>query len=141
MNLSFLDSRLFVAIVAGLLGVGLTVITQLILGRRGLITYSASHNRIGISTDDPIFGTVRVLWNENPVANLYLSTVELRNESLRDYDNVAVRVFTTNTRLLTERTEVVGTTRILRWTEDFARTLSVQPGDVPNAIQWQLYGS
>jgi hypothetical protein len=138
MNLTFLDNRLVVALISGVFGVILTLITQRILGKRGLFTYFVWHNRVGVSAQDTVFGTVRVTWNDNPVANLYSSTVELRNESLKDYDNVTVRVFTNDTTLLTERTEIVGTTHVLSWTEEFLRSVAVQPGTQPTPAQQNL---
>ncbi len=136
-----LDNQVVLALISGGLGVILTLITQRILGKRGLFTYFVWHNRIGVSADDAVFGIVRVTWNNNPVANLYSSTVELRNESLTDFDNVTVRVFTNDTVLLTERTEIVGTTRILGWAEEFARSLMVPPGMPPTAAQQGLVAS
>jgi hypothetical protein len=118
----------------------LTVITQSILGRRGLFTYFVWHNRVGVSADDAVFGTVRVTWNGNVVPNLYSSTVELRNESLADYQGVVVRVFSNDTRLLSERADLMGTTRILKWSDEFSHHLAVQPGAQPTAGQMELYG-
>ena len=108
-----LNNRFILALLAAILGVVITLVTQRILGKRGLLTYFVWHSRVGVSADDAIFGSVRVTWNGNMVANLYSSALELRTESLKDYDNVIVRVFTNDTVLLTERTEVLGTTRIL----------------------------
>jgi hypothetical protein len=107
---------------------------------RGLFTYFVWHNKVGVSVDDAVFGTVRVTWNDNLVANLYSSTVELRNESLKDYENVVVRVFSNDTILLTERSELLGTTRLLGWTDDFAHRLAVPPGAQATAVQRDLYG-
>jgi hypothetical protein len=78
--------------------------------------------------------------NGNLVANLYSSTVELRNESLADYENVVVRVFSNHTVLLTERSELLGTTRPLGWTDEFARRLAVPSGAQATDIQRDLYG-
>ena len=101
-----LDNQFILAAVSVISGVAITLLTQRILEKRGLLTYFVRHSRIGVSADDAIFGIVRVTWNGNMVANLYSSTVELRNESLTDFDNVVVRVFSNDTVLLTERTEV-----------------------------------
>jgi hypothetical protein len=135
MDSTLLDNRLVLALISGVVGVGLTLITQSILGKRGLFTYFVWHNRVGVSADDAVFGSVRVTWNNNPVANLYTSMVELRNESLKDYENVVVRVFTNDTILLTERTEIVGTTRYLELTEEFSQRLMVPAGAEPTALQ------
>ncbi len=141
MDLSFFQNRLFVAIFAALLGAILALIIQRFLNKRGLFTYFVWHNRIGISADDAVFGSVRVTWNDNPVANLFLSSIELRNESLNDYENIVVRVYTSDTVLLTERTEIVGTTHILEWNGTFAHRLSVPKGSQATEDQLSLYRS
>src|SRR5438270_9168810 len=90
-------------LLAGASGVGgalLSFLSQKFLAKRGLFTYSVFHSRIGVSADDAVFGSVKVTWNGNAVANLYSSTVDLRNESLKDFDNVVVRVFSNDTFLL-----------------------------------------
>ena len=133
MDSTLLQNRLVVALIACAVGAVLTLLTQRFLKKRGLFTYFVWHNRVAVSSEDAIFGSVRVTWNNNPVANLYSSTIELRNESLNDYENVIVRVFTNDTILLTERTEIVGTTRFLEWTEAFVRSLAVLPGTQPTA--------
>lgn len=139
MDFAWADNRLVVALIAGVVGVVFTLTTQRILGKRGLFTYFVWHNRLGVSADDAVFGTVRVTWNDNLVANLYSSTVELRNESFSDYESVVVRVFTNDTLLLTERTEIVGTTRFLKWTDDYSARLVVQPGAQATPDQMSLY--
>ena len=139
MDLTFLQNRLVVALIAGVFGAVLMLLIQRFLNKRGLFTYFVWHNRVGVSTNDAVFGSVRVTWNDNPVANLSSSTVELRNESLNDYENVIVRVFTSDTILLTERSEIVGTTHILKWTEAFVRGIAVPTGTQPTAAQQNIY--
>ncbi len=138
MEFTFLQNRLIVALLAVVVGAILTLLIQRILNKRGLLTYFVFHYRVGVSTDDAVFGTVRATWNNQPVANLWSSSVELRNESLKDYENVTIGVFTNNTVLLTERTEIVGTSRSLGWTTDFVHRITVEPGSQPNALQQHL---
>ena len=123
------ENRLIVALIACLGGAALTLLTQRLLNKRGLFTYFVAHFPAGLSTDDPVFGTVRVTWNDKSVQNLYLSRVELRNESLNDYEGIVVRVVAYDTALLTEQTGVTGTTQALKWTEEFLQQLSVHQGD------------
>ena len=139
MDLTLLDNRLVVALVSTGVGAVLTLFIQRIVNKRGLFTYSVWHHKVGVSTDDAVFGTVRVTWNENLIRHLYLSTIELKNESLKDYENVVVKVFTNDTHLLTERPELVGTTRMLKWTEGFSNKLAVESGAEPEQQQWDLY--
>ena len=140
MELAFLQNRLIVALFSVIVGAILTLLIQRILNKRGLFTYSVSHYRVGVSADDAVFGTVRATWNNHPVDNLYSSSVELRNESLKDYENVIVKVFTNDTFLLTEGTEIIGTSRILEWTEGFAARVAVPPSSDPTEAQRTIYG-
>ena len=139
MDFTFLDNRLAVALIAATIGAILSLVVQRILNKRGIFTYFVQHYQIGESTDDAVFGTIQVTWNERPVSNLYLSTIELKNESLKDYEDVVVKVFTNDTYLWTEKTEIVGTTQYLRWTAEFAAELSVEQGKQPTETQWDLY--
>ena len=142
MELTFLQQNpLIVALLSAVVGAILTLLTQRILNKRGLFTFFVLHYRIGVSADDAVFGTVRVTWNNQPVNNLYLSSIELRNESLKDYENVTVRVHTNDTVLLTERTEIVGTSHMLQWTKDFEHKITVPPSSQPTSSQQKLYDS
>lgn len=142
MNLeTLLNDRFILVLLSVISTVVITIVTQRILRKRGLITYFVRHSQVGMSADDAIFGNVRVTLNGSVVPNLYSSILELRNESLKDYDNVTVRVFTSDTILLTEKTEVVGTTRILERSADFSQRLAVEPGAQPTQAQQELYGA
>ena len=50
-----------------------------------------------------------------------------------------MKVFTNDTNLLTERSELVGTTHIPQWTEAFSNKLAVESGAKPTLEQWDLY--
>lgn len=138
MDLTAFDNKPLIGVASAVGGVLLTLVTQQILNKRALFTYIVRHSLVGVSADDAVFGSVRVTWNNNPIANLYSSTVELTNRSMKDYEDVVVRVFTSDTSLLTERTEIVGTTRILKWTDEFAAQLHVEPGHQASQAQLQL---
>ena len=120
------ENQVIVAILSAFMGALLMFIFQRVQAKRGIFSYFVWHSRVAVSADDTVFGVVSVLWNGNPVANLYVSTVELRNESLNDYENVTVRVFTSDTKLLTERTEIVGTTETLNYTSEYTERIRSQ---------------
>lgn len=142
MNLeALLNDRIILVLLSVISTVVITIVTQRILRKRGLVTYFVRHSQVGMSADDVIFGSVRVTWNGNEVPNLYSSILELRNESLNDYDNVTISVYTSDTILLSEKTQVVGTPRILEWSADFSQRLAVQPGAQATPDQQELYGT
>jgi hypothetical protein len=134
-----LGNKYVIGAVSGVGGALLMLLTQQILNKRGLFTYFVNHFRVGVSADDAVFGSVRVTWNGNAVANLYSSTVELVNESMKDFEKIVVRAFTNDTILLTERTEIVGTTHIVYWTEEFKKELEVAPGHTPSDTQIDIH--
>ena len=130
----------YISVIAGGLGGILTAwLTQRVLNRRGIFSYSVTHNRVGITTEDPVFGSVVVTWNGNTIPNLYLSTIEMKNESLNDYENVVVRAYTSDTKLMTEQTQLLETPNILEWSEKFRKQLHVEAGNNPTDSQWSLY--
>ena len=139
MDLSFFENKYVLAGAASIGGVLLTLLTQQIANKRALFTYFVRHSRVGVSDDDAVFGSVRVTWNDTQIANLYLSTVELINQSLRDYENLAVTLYTNDTVLLTERTELVGTPNIIKWTDEFLAQLKIPPGEKPTKAQFDLH--
>lgn len=132
-------SKVAIAIASMILGIITTVAGQKWLSRRALFIYSVSHQQLGASTEDTIYGSVKITWNEIPVSNLYLSSVELINQSAQDFEAVIVRIFTINTRLLTQKNEVVGTTRILDFTDEYKEKIAVVKGSQPTEFQIDLY--
>jgi hypothetical protein len=92
-----------------------------------------------MSAEDAIFGSVTVSWNGEPVSNLYISTVELKNESMNDYENVVVRAYTNDTRLLSEQTQILDTPNILEWSDHYRKQLHTENGAPPSDNQWAIY--
>lgn len=123
----------------GLAGVITAWFTQRVLSKRGTFTYVVNHNRVGMSTDDAIFGNVKVTWNDTPIANLYLSTVELKNESMNDYENVVVKAYTNNTNLLSEQTQIIDTPNILEHSDKYKELLNIKDGESPTDEQFDIY--
>lgn len=120
-------------------GVLITVIAKCFINKRGSFIYHVTHNRIGLSADDKIYGSVKVTWNDTPVHRLYLSMVEIENVSMKDFSSVTVRVYTNNTALLSQGTQIVGTTHSIDFTEEYERKLAVLDGKTPSQSQWDLY--
>lgn len=130
----------YISVIAGGLGGILTAwLTQRVLNRRGVFSYSVTHNRVGITTEDAVFGSVAVTWNGNKISNLFLSTIEMKNESLNDYENVIIRAYTSDTKLMTEQTQLLDTPNILEQSENYRKQLHVEPGSNPTDSQWSLY--
>jgi len=138
-TIEILKSEYLSIIFGGLAGILTSWLTQRMLNKRGIFSYYVNHNRVGMSTQDSIFGNVSVSWNNNPIQHLFFSTIELKNESLNDYENVTIKTYTDNTRLLSESTQILETPNILEWTEKFRNQLHVKNGQPPTDLQQAIY--
>ena len=136
---TYLDNKYFIAGTSAVLSAVGTILVNNFLSRRGRFRYFVFHNRVGITTNDSVFGPVQVTWNNNVIQHLWLSTIDLVNESMRDFENVIVRAHSADTLLLTDRAEVVGTTHILNWTDEYTRQAAVPSGQKPTQQQFDLW--
>lgn len=134
------ENTLVVAVGSWLAGVLASVVVQQVLNRRLLLSYFVQHFRVGASADDKTFGNVQITWNGAAVQNLYLSTIQLTNESSRDLQNVRIKAFSNDTVLLSEFPQLVGTTEFLRYTPEYETALTVSPGQSPSPSQWETHG-
>ena len=125
-SLALLANPLFLLIVTAIAGGIVGSVLTAIARKRALFTYFVCHLRVGMSASDATIGHIRVLWNRKEVSHLFLSYIELKNQSLQDFGPVEVRVFSNDSHLLSERTEIVGTTQFPRWTDEFNQMVQDQ---------------
>jgi len=140
MNLIQIIQNKYITIaISGVIGGIITWFIQRVLNKRGTFSYFVNHLRVGMTTEDKIFGSIAVTWNGHPIPNLFLSTIELANESLNDYENVIVHIYTSDTELLSEHTQIIDTPNILEWTDKYRKQVHVEPGQSPNDNQKLIY--
>lgn len=133
------QNKIVIVTCSTIFGIFVTWITQQILNKRAVFSYNVNHNRVGVSTDDAIFGSVRVTLNGKELPNLYLSTIEIRNESSNDYENVDIRAYTNDTLLLSERTQIDETSYILELSDKYKKDLQLADGQEISQAQRDLY--
>lgn len=136
---SLLDNKLFIALASGVGGAIALQVGQFIFNKRSTVTYNVRHSHVGVTTDDQIYGSIQVTWNGNPVPHLYLSTVEITNQSMKDIESLNVRIFSNNTLLLTQSTQIFGTTRPIDFSDEYHAKIDVPPGEQPTNQQFDLY--
>ena len=140
MNLiDIIQNHYATAIIGGIGGIIITWLTQRVMNKRGTFSYFVNHIRVGVSAEDKIFGTVALSWNGYPIQNLFLSEIELTNESMNDYEDVVVRAYTSDTMLLSEQTQILDTPNIILWTEKYKKEIHVEPGQSPSDGQKAIY--
>lgn len=111
----------FPSLVGSSLTFVVTLFVLVVRNRRALLTYHATHDRIGISTLDKIHGEIAVTVGGNQVQNLYMTNVWLVNRSMRDIEELEVKVWCGNDdmRLMSEQTHVEGTVEFLKHTPEY----------------------
>lgn len=130
-----LSGRLVVAVAS----VALTALVSRFVARRSVFAYTVRTDRIATSADDSILGSVGVTWRGTPVSHLFLSVIDLVNESARDHEKVVVRVVAAQGTLLGEQVSLVGSTRKVQFTDTFVASAMPTPGGSPTSEQAALF--
>lgn len=135
-----LENKFVIAVVSWLGGILATVLVWQIQNRRSVLSYFVNHSKVGTSADDRTFGTVQITWNGAEVPNLYLSTVELRNESSKDLRDIRIKAYSNDTTLLSEFPHLIGTTQFIKYSPEYEEKIAVSPGTVPTQFQRDMHG-
>jgi len=62
------------------------------INRITTIRYNVWHQYLGTSSDNPLFGSVKVLYNETPVKSLFTSMVTISNDGNRDLSDLELNI-------------------------------------------------
>jgi len=135
----FIQNNYVSVLFGGLGGILASWINSKILNKRGVFRYFVTHNRIGLSTEDSVFGRVEVTWNGVTSRHLFFSTIQLSNDSLNDYENVIINCYTDNTMLLTESTHIIDSPNVLYQTDSYKKKIYVNNGDTPTENMKNIY--
>lgn len=136
---NLLENSLFTAILGAMLGwIGNRFLTKL-TDRLIDVEYTVMHDRVGVSVDDDLFGSVKATWNGSDLSNLWSSKVTISNGTHKDLSDLIVKVYTGNTSLLSERVEVQGSTYPPKYTEDYKNRIQVLPNERPTDLQFTLF--
>lgn len=136
----FEQHQFFAATTLLLIGALITLIFNKLSSKTGVFRYFVVHNKVGMSADDEVFGSVRLTWQGHDVRNLYLSTIEIENSTTSDYENIHLKVFTNQeTVLLNQRSEIVDTPYIAPWDAQYERRIYVPDGESATPEQLDEY--
>ncbi len=113
-------------------GVAVGIILALVTNRRKIVTYTVSHDRIGITTEDNVLGSVAVtVEGTYNASNLYLSKVIVNNRSLKDIENLNLTIFVNseNCNLLTETAFIHGSVSPVEYSDEYKDKVESRPTD------------
>ena len=97
------------------------------------------HDRAGISAEDEVFGRLSVLWENQPLQNLWVSAVTIENNTSRDYENITFRMWAPpTTNLLNERADIDGIYAPV-WPPEFEEMVRVPTGSTPTTQQTEIF--
>jgi hypothetical protein len=134
-----LDSKVLLSALSVAVGTLVGNFVAVYRARVRVLEYTVAHERIGLAANDPIFGNVRVQWQGTDVTNLHNTVVTVVNGTSVDFTNLRIKIYTGNTLLLTERTEIQGTTYLVLWSPQYQNAMQVTPGSQPTAHQFNTY--
>jgi hypothetical protein len=88
------------------------------------LKYSIWHNYIGSSIEDVKFGSVRLLYNNNDLKNLYSSNVIIKNETGKDLSDLELNISCVNQNLiLVSHGRVIGSIKELEFTDSYSEII------------------
>ena len=130
------------SLAGGFLTLSVTLFVFVVRNRRALLTYHAAHDRIGISTLDKNHGEIAVTVGGNQVQNLYMTNVWLVNRSMRDLEELEVKILCSNDdmRLMSEQTHLEGTAESLKHTLEYEEIKTQLASAVSRAEQARAAG-
>lgn len=108
------------------------LLLPMLANRRKLITYTVSHDRIGITANDNILGSVSVKVGEGYTAsNLYLSKVAITNRSFKDIADITLTVYVDPSicHLLTETKSIRNSVTPVYYSDEYEKEIRIQEGD------------
>lgn len=133
------DNKLISAIIYGAIGALLGRLLGRLKDRVQVLEYTALHDRVATSMNDPVFGEVKSTWNGTELSNLFNSTVTISNTAMKDLKDVTINIYTGSTRLLNQQVSIKGTTCFPQYTEAYAMAIHVPSGEQATAQQLNKY--
>lgn len=135
-----MENQLLVSVLLLVLGAIITLIFTKLSAKTGTLRYFVTSNKVGISADDQVFGSVRLTWQGHEVRNLYLCTIQVENTTTQDYENIQFKVYSgQETILLNQRTEVADTPYIIPWETNYQNRIHVPDGQKATQEQMNEY--
>lgn len=138
----FDEAYVYISLISGGLGgLAVNLLTHRVINRRGVFTYWVNHSKVGNSVDHPEFGKITVSWNDSPQENIFLSTMQMKNSSLNDYENLIIKTSSQNTTLMSEQTRILDSINKFNLSDRFKSEILGFGEEGPSAYQREVYFS
>lgn len=84
--------KILIGTITLVIGIVIKHIWDKYINRITKLKYSIWHNYIGSSIEDVKFGSVKLLYNQNELQNLYASNVIIKNETGKDLNDLELNM-------------------------------------------------
>lgn len=84
--------KISIAVIAAVIGAIILHFWNKFQNRMTVLKYSVWHQPLGGAIDDPHFGSIKLLYNDNQIKNLYLSKITISNDCNKDLSNLELNI-------------------------------------------------
>ncbi len=132
------EDKIYVGIITFVVGVIFKHLWDRFIRRIITIRYSVWHQTLALSGDDPLFGNVQVLHDNNSVTNLFISSIQLSNDSNHDLSGLELNIACDQQSLiLISHAANSRSLKNLKLSDDFSQILSEE--NVSNPLRTRDY--
>lgn len=115
------QEKIILGVITLVIGIVIKHFWDKYLNRITKLKYSIWHNYIGSSIEDVKFGSVKLLYNDNELKNLYSSNVIIKNETGKDLNDLELNISCDNQSLiLVSHGKNTNSIKELEFTEEYA---------------------
>lgn len=105
-------------------GIFVKYLFELYCSKIAKIPYEINKSFLGASGQDAYFGKVQVLYNDYPVTNLYLCTINLVNSTNKDFKDLKITVWSEiDSVILVANAQKLGTVNVLKLTDEHLKQI------------------
>jgi len=127
--------KILIGAITLIIGIVIKHIWDRYINRITKLKYSIWHNYIGSSIEDVKFGSVKLLYNQNELKNLYASNVILKNETGKDLNDLELNISCDNQSLiLVSHGRNTNSIKELEFTDTYASIIEQNNPDNANYI-------
>lgn len=87
-----MTEKIMIGIITFVFGAVVTHLWDKVRKRIVWLKYTVLHHALGASAQDAKFGSVKLLYNDTPVVNLFMSTIMISNENSSDLSNIDLNI-------------------------------------------------
>lgn len=119
-----MTEKIIIGFISLVLGIIIKNIWDKLKNRIAILNYTIDFLYLGATEEDPLFGSVKILYNNSPAENLYMATFTLENNSNRDLSDFELNIVSyDNTLMIVSHGYNINSTKNLLFTDNYSQML------------------